>query len=936
VAERTIVVKLRAEIADLKSKMAEASKSTEDFGKRTQSAIEKNSAAINTLSNGAGLLGAAMVAAAGVAVKAFADFDESMSAVRAATHETSAAMDDLREAALDAGQRTKYSATEAAGAIEELAKAGVSTADILGGALDGALDLAAAGNMDVAEAAGLAAVALKQFNLGGDKASHVSDLLAAGAGKAMGDVSDLGMALKQAGLVANSTGLSIEETTAGLSAFASAGLIGSDAGTSFKSMLQRLTPQSDEAQQKFDELGISAYDASGNFVGLAKFSGNLQSAMKDLTPEARNSALAVMFGSDAVRAANVLYNEGAAGIEEWTAKVDDSGYAAETAAIRMDNLKGDWEQLTGSVETALIGLGEGANGPLRDLVQKVTELVNAFSEAPGWVQGTLLALVGGGGLVLLGVAGIGKLIVSLSEANKAIKLIQTSSPKAAAAVGKIGKAAAGLGIFATAAVGVDAFMKATDNVKGVEVTTAALDAMKTSMVELDGIFASMANNKGPEQFTTTIEAMDRLISPELMDRVNDFAGEILSFGANEGAYARDDIVKQFGAIGDSLAAMVSSGDAEKAASQFEALSEAWVGQGGNLDDLQALMPAYGEALAGVANESELTADATDTLTGAYEETTVAVDDQVLSLEDLVKAQRDASGLTQSVMEAQAGLEAATDAVSKSLEDNGATLDITTEKGRANQDALFGIRDAGYDLIESMEANGATQVELQGTMQTTRDRFIAAAEQLGLTGDEAVALADDLGLIPAEISTEARLTPDQAREAAGELRASYDNLGMPVTTSVSLEGLGVVQAGIDRFISNNNGRTIHINTVGGTTSVSSGSGNQVARADGGIVYGPGTGTSDSIPARLSNGEYVIKADSVSRYGKSFFDGLNAQRFATGGYVGPSPSGGGGGSSLAGLAIEGSLDLGNGLTGYLRGVVKDELADVGNRMRYAGGS
>ena len=147
--------------------------------------------------------------------------------------------------------------------------------------------------------------------------------------------------------MASLTGLSIEETTGALAAFASAGLIGSDAGTSFKSMLQRLTPQSLEAKNLMDELGISAYDAGGNFVGLEGFAGNLQAALKDLTPEQRNSALATIFGSDAVRAASVIYEEGAAGVASWTAAVDDSGFAAEQASAKLDNLKGDYEAFMG-------------------------------------------------------------------------------------------------------------------------------------------------------------------------------------------------------------------------------------------------------------------------------------------------------------------------------------------------------------------------------------------------------------------------------------------------------------------------------------------------------------------------------------------------------------------------------------------------------------
>jgi TP901 family phage tail tape measure protein len=146
----------------------------------------------------------------------------------------------LRQAALAAGKDTQYSATQAAQGVTQLSKAGVSTANILGGGLKGALSLAAAGQMDVGAAAETAASAMTQFKLRGDQLPHVADLLAAGAGKAQGSVQDLSMALNQSGLIASQTGLSIEDTTGTLAAFASAGLLGSDAGTSFKTMLQAL------------------------------------------------------------------------------------------------------------------------------------------------------------------------------------------------------------------------------------------------------------------------------------------------------------------------------------------------------------------------------------------------------------------------------------------------------------------------------------------------------------------------------------------------------------------------------------------------------------------------------------------------------------------------------------------------------------------------
>uniref|UniRef100_UPI0025D84B0E phage tail tape measure protein n=1 Tax=uncultured Aeromicrobium sp. TaxID=337820 RepID=UPI0025D84B0E len=241
-SERVVKVTIAANVADYKKKLEEAAVATRSLGSESEKLAQAKQS-FEQVGRAGVAMGALLTAAIGVAVARFADFDEAMSAVQAATHESAANMSLLRDAALDAGASTVFSATEAAGAIEELSKAGVSTADILSGGLSASLDLAAAGGLDVADAAGIAATSLKVFNLSGKDMSHVADLLAAGAGKAMGDVSDLSQALAQGGQVAAATGLSIEETTATLAAFASQGLLGSDAGTSFKTMLQRLTPQ---------------------------------------------------------------------------------------------------------------------------------------------------------------------------------------------------------------------------------------------------------------------------------------------------------------------------------------------------------------------------------------------------------------------------------------------------------------------------------------------------------------------------------------------------------------------------------------------------------------------------------------------------------------------------------------------------------------------
>jgi len=394
-ADRSVVVTLGAIVTPFTAGMAKAQAAATGLARSVQAQTAAASTGLTKMGTTAGLIparfagigaaagvaGAAVGIGIGLAVKKFADFDHAMSAVEASTGAAGAELEQLGQAALDSAEDTKFGATEAAQGIEALGKAGVSTGDIIGGGLAGALDLAAAGEIEVAAAAEVAAGAMTQFGLSGAKVPHIADLLAAAAGKAQGTVGDMAMAFKQSGLVASQMGLSIEETTGTLAAFASNALIGSDAGTSFRTMLLHLANPSGEAARLMDELGIAAYDSQGAFVGMESLAGQLQTALGGLSAAERDAALATIFGMDAVRGANVLYQQGAAGIADWTAKVDDAGFAAEQAATRTDNLKGDIEKLGGALESLAIGQAGGANSALRELVQTLTDVIGMLQEA---------------------------------------------------------------------------------------------------------------------------------------------------------------------------------------------------------------------------------------------------------------------------------------------------------------------------------------------------------------------------------------------------------------------------------------------------------------------------------------------------------------------------------------------------------------------------
>lgn len=391
---RNITVRLLADTSNFTAGMAKVSGESQKAATTMEAAGGKT----KLITTGIAAAGIAATALGVAAIKMTADFDASMSTVQANTGASADEMNQLRQAAIDAGADTIYSAIESADAINELGKAGLSTSDILSGGLSGALNLAASDGMAVGDAAELMATTLKQFNLTGAESTQVADALAAGAGKAVGSAHELGLALNQAGLVANSMGVSMQETTGTLAAFANAGMIGSDAGTSLKTMLQRLASPTDKAQTLMDELGINVYDANGKFIGLAGAAGQLQNGLSGLSQQERNAALNTIFGADAVRAANVLYEQGAEGIDDWTKAVSQSGYAADLAAKKNDNLKGDLENLSGSFESLMISLGEGGQGPLRSLVQTLDTLVDGFASLPAPVQQSIVlmaALVGG-------------------------------------------------------------------------------------------------------------------------------------------------------------------------------------------------------------------------------------------------------------------------------------------------------------------------------------------------------------------------------------------------------------------------------------------------------------------------------------------------------------------------------------------------------------
>lgn len=773
--DRTVKVSLILAAQGYMSGMDAVQRKTAETGSEIEKLNQKKQA-FTQLGVAAMGFGAAAAAGVGIAISRFADFDQQMSYVQAATHETASNMNLLRDAALEAGARTVYSAAEAAGAVEELAKAGVSTADILSGGLDAALDLAAAGGMQVADAAAVAATTLKQFGLQGEQASHVADLLAAGAGKAQGDVSDMSQALKQGGLVANQFGLSVDETVGTLSAFASAGMLGSDAGTSFRTMLLRLANPSGEAAAKMKELGINAYDAQGQFVGMSGLAGQLQSSLSRLTQEQQNAALAIIFGQDAIRGANVLLQQGAAGIDLWTDKVNDQGYAAETAALRLDNLKGDVEQLGGAFDTALIQSGSGANEALRSLVQIVTGAVGAFTDLPEPVQQGALYLAAAAsavgllsGAFLIGVPRVAEFKSVVNAAGFSLRGLSI------AAVGvTVGLTAVIAIVAAVSQAQAEAKARAEAYADALDQGTSAARKFVAEQLAAKDSFMWLDRGSAIDNAKKLGISID-----EVTRAVTGSAAEFTKFKDRvQAAYDTKGQGVEYGVAMQQLTEKVeqlrgAQTDAAQSAKETEAAQK---------------------SLSGVTDKN---ASTTKSAAEAYLDAASGASDLTSQLHELIAAVNEANGVGQDAISknidyrnALAGVDETIANAREGVEGYALTLDQSTQAGRDNLDMLVQLAADAQGAADAQFALDGNTDSYRATLEGSRQALIDRAQQLGYNADQAGALADQIFRIPSQ--TEWKVIAETAQAGRQIDTFIADNSGRQIPLRITAEGISSIR------------------------------------------------------------------------------------------------------------------------------------------------
>ena len=321
-----------------------------------------------------------LVGAGAAAIKTAANFESGMSAVAAISGATGTQLDQLTDKALEMGAKTKFSASEAASAMEYMAMAGWKTEDMLNG-IEGIMSLAAASGEDLATTSDIVTDALTAFGLSAQDAGRFSDVLAAASSNANTNVSMLGESFKYVAPVAGSLGYTAEDTAIALSLMANAGIKASQGGTALRASLTRMIKPSKEASGVMKEYGISLTNTDGSMKSLGDVMGLLREKLGSLSEAQQAQVAATLFGQEAMSGMLAIINAS----EEDYNKLTKAIYGSEGAATNMadtmqDNLSGQLTILGSTIEGIAISFGN----ILLPMIKKVVEGLQGFAS---WING---------------------------------------------------------------------------------------------------------------------------------------------------------------------------------------------------------------------------------------------------------------------------------------------------------------------------------------------------------------------------------------------------------------------------------------------------------------------------------------------------------------------------------------------------------------------
>ena len=364
----------------------------------------------------------AVVGLGTAAVKTAADFDSAMSQVAAVSGATGADLEALRDKAREMGSKTKFSASEAAEAMNYMAMAGWKTSDMLSG-IEGIMNLAAASGEDLATTSDIVTDALTAFGLSAADSGHFADILAAASSNANTNVSMMGETFKYCAPIAGALGFSAEDTAEAIGLMANAGIKSSQAGTSLRTVMNSLAGEVKICGAGIGEVTVATSNADGSMRDLSDILADCRVAFAGLSESEKAAAAEALVGKNAMSGFLALMNAAPADIEKLSGAIANcDGTAAGMAETMQDNLAGQLTILKSQLEELAISFGELLMPSIRMIVgwvQKLVDWLNGLDEGTKKVIMTIALLA----------AAIGPVLIVIGKVVSAVGTIMTFIPK---------------------------------------------------------------------------------------------------------------------------------------------------------------------------------------------------------------------------------------------------------------------------------------------------------------------------------------------------------------------------------------------------------------------------------------------------------------------------------------------------------------------------
>lgn len=832
----------------------------------------------------------ALMAVGGAAAFVGMQFESAMSGVEAVTGAGTEAMADMSAQAQELGRTTQFSATEAAGALEFLGMAGFDAQEATE-ALPDTLNLAAAGGMELAQAADLASNVLQQFALDVDQTQRVTDVLAQTATNSNTSVEQLGNAMSMAGPVANAAGLELEETAAAMGAMGDAGIQASRAGTSLRGAMTRILNATGPAEEALARLGIEAENADGSLRPLPDIVDQLADS------GATAGDMMEIFGQRAGPAMAALVEQGGDSLRDLTDTIENSaGAAEEMAETRMDNLAGSLQELRSAAEGAGIALFEsGMDDTLTGISDAATGILQSAAGLPDWVLsvGTGLgAVAAAAGPAITGVGMIANQAPAIAEnfraGRRAIGRFATSlaGPWTVAATGAIAVIAAFASEKAAATARVEEFTAAIEEDSGAigENTRESV----ANNLEKEGLL-SQARDLGINLGTLTDAVLGEADAQERVAdataKAREEAEELRGEGATGAGYQQR--IGEINGFADSVSGMTE---------EVEQGSEAASRLSGAMSHLPSAAEQAEKGFQGMRGTAAVATGAVDDLAESTEESGYEFEVAAEDIDNWVESVKKATDPVFALNSALGDVEDAQRAYDEAVDEHGATSEEARQAAFDQAEAI--------SQLEQAAANGDLSFEeFSGKLSQWVEDGRLSAEQASVIRDRVSELSGEVDAVDRDIRIATSLANwKETGKGINDLRAAAEATERTYTIRMHVEQTGANIAGIGT-------RGGFLQHQGGPA----GSGPYRMFHGGGLA-------GDEVPAILQRGEFIVNRDAASAHGP-LLEAINARRFHDGGAVAAAAPSGGTTVHVTELVLDGqkigrSEAVFDGLSGQVR--------------------